>query len=90
MHMHRVLKNWEFHEDSVHSLWVSDGFNRLISGGRNGEIYMTDLVRGCYSKIDKVGEPVTSLAMNGNMEIIASTANSKIYEYVREQLLIIN
>jgi hypothetical protein len=80
--MHRVLKNWDFHQDSVHSLWVSDGFNRFLTGGRNGEIFMTDLVKGCYCKIDKINEPITSIAMNGNMEIIASTSNSKMYEYV--------
>ena len=77
-----VIKNWEFHEDSVHSLYVTEGFNRFLTGGKNGEIFMTDLSRGCYCKIDMVNEPITSLAMNSNMEIIASTADNKIYEYV--------
>jgi hypothetical protein len=82
MHTHKVLKNWEFHQDSVHSLFINPGFNKILSGSRNGEIYMTDLSRGCFCKIDKVNEPITSLAMNNNFDILACTSQSKIFEYV--------
>lgn len=83
MHTHKVLKNWEFHTDSIHSLFINQGFNKILTGSRNGEIYMTDLSRGCYVKLDKLNEPITCLAMNNNFDIIACTSQSKILEYVR-------
>jgi hypothetical protein len=87
MHMHRVVKNYDYHADSVNCLYVNEGFNRFLTGGKNGEIFMTDLARGCYCKIDEVDDPITSIVMNSKMEILASTSKNKIYEYVREYII---
>ncbi len=54
----------------------------MITGSRNGEIVLTDLPRSCYSKLDKIGEAITSIGMNSRLEILVSTANSRLYEYV--------
>jgi hypothetical protein len=82
MYTHKVLKNWEYYQDSVQSLFINNNFNRMLTGSKSGEIYLTDLPRSCYCKIEKVGQPITSLAMNSNSDILASTADSKLYEYV--------
>lgn len=78
---HKVLKNWEFHQDSIHSITTNDNFTRVLTGSRTGEIYLTDLSRGCYCLIDKTNEPITSLALNKNNEIYAATSQNKLIEY---------
>ncbi len=82
---HRVLKNWEFHNDSIFSLGVSEGFTKIVTGGKNGEIFVTDLTKGAYTKVDNVGEHVTSVALKttGDFTILASTSGNKIHEYVK-------
>ncbi len=79
---HKVLKNWDYHQDSVHSLYVNENFTKVLTGSRIGEVYLTDLSTGCFCKIDNVGEAVTSLAMNKELDILCTTSQSKIYEYV--------
>jgi hypothetical protein len=54
----------------------------MFTGSRNGEIFLTDIGRGCFSKIDKINENITSIICNDNMEILASTAQNRIFEYV--------
>jgi WD40 repeat protein len=81
---HRILKNWEFHNDSIFSLSVSDNFTKIVTGGKNGEIYLTDLAKGAYTKVDNVRDPVISLALKSynDFAIYASTSGNKLYEYV--------
>jgi WD40 repeat protein len=81
---HRVLKNWEFHNDSIFSLSVSDNFTKIVTGGRNGEIFLTDLAKGVYTKVDNVRDQITSVAIktSGEFAIYASSAGNKLYEYV--------
>lgn len=82
LYTHKVLKNWEFHTDSVHSLFVNDTFTKILTGSKNGEIFLTDLSRSVFCKIDTVNEPITSLAMSDNLEIYAATSQNKLFEYV--------
>ncbi len=78
------MKNWEFHNDSIYSLSVSDHFTKIVTGSRNGEIYLTDLTKGAYTKVDNVKDQITSIALKtGNDFVIyATTAGNKIHEYV--------
>lgn len=78
---HKILKNWEFHQDSVHSLFVNDNFTRILTGCKSGEIFLTDIARNCYCKIDRLNEPITSMVLTKNLEIMASTSRNKLYEY---------
>ena len=80
---HRVLKNWEFHEDSIYSLAVNDNFSRIVTGSRKGEIYITDLPKGAFTKVDNIKEQITSIALkcDGDLMIYASSTANKIYEY---------
>lgn len=84
---HRILRNWEFHQDSVHSIFVNDTFSRILTGSKNGEIFMTDLARSLFTKIDHVEEPITSLAMTKNLKIYAATSKNSLYEYVSYRLI---
>ena len=66
----------------IHSLYVNDNFSKFITGSKNGEIYLTDIYKSCYCKVDKIeNEPITSLTMTDNLDIIATTSKNKIYEY---------
>ena len=78
------MKNWDFHQDSIYALDVSDNFKKILTGSRNGEIYITDLSRGAYTKIDNLKEPITSVALSSDndLSIFASTSKGNIYEYV--------
>ena len=89
MRNHKVLKNLEFHTDSIQALFINDNFNKILSGSRNGEIFLTTLPLGCYYQIDNIDQHVTSLCMNefeNNFSILSSTANSKILEYVSNNI----
>lgn len=87
MHTHKVLKNWDFYQDSVQSVCINDTFTKMLTGSRNGDLYLTDIPRSCFCKIDNLREPVISLAMsnskdrNKEINIFASTAGNKLYEY---------
>ncbi len=87
LYTHRVLKNWDYHQDSVYSLSISDNFTKFISGSKNGEIYFTDIMKSVYCKIAKQNEPITSLALSNNLDILATTSNSKIYEFVNNIII---
>jgi hypothetical protein len=83
LHTHRVLKTWDYHKDSIHALAVADNFKRVITGSKDGEIFMIDLTRGPYTKIDTLPEGVISLAIDDGLNFYASTARG-LYEYVRK------
>jgi len=83
------LKNWEFHSDTVSSIFINETNNQMLTASRNGEIILTDINRGCFMKIDNVKESVTSIGMNSNLDIIVTTSGSKLYEYVSKSLKLI-
>jgi len=82
--MHRVLKNWDFHTDAIHSLFINEYFTKLITGSKNGEIYLTDLSKNSYCSIDFIkNENIISIAMNQKNEIFVGTDKSKLLQYVK-------
>jgi len=86
--MHRILKNWDFHTDSIHSLFVNEYFNKVITGSKNGEIFLTDLSKNCYCLIDYVkNENIISVAMNENNQILVGSDKSKLLQYVKFKFL---
>ncbi len=84
--MHLVIKSWDFHKDSINCLFINENFSKILTGSKNGELYMTDLTRNTYSLIDKLdNQSIISIAMNQNFEIFASTDKSRVYNYVRNK-----
>src|SRR4051812_137081 len=81
MHTHKVLKNWDFHQDSIHCLHVNDSFSKVLTGSRSGEIFLTDLSKNFFCRIDKLNEPITALSMSSSLDIYAATSNNKLMEY---------
>ncbi len=87
--MHRVLKNWDFHTDSIHSLFVNNYFTKLITGSKNGELYLTDISKNSYCLIDSVkNENIISIAMNNKNELFVGTDKSKLLQYVNQNFSI--
>jgi hypothetical protein len=82
LHTHRALKTWDFHKDSIHGLAVTKNFKRVLTGGKDGDLFMIDLARGPYTKIDTLPEGVISLAIDEEMNFYAGTARG-LYEYVK-------
>jgi hypothetical protein len=80
MRTHKILKHWEFHTDSIHSLYVNEGFNKILSGSRNGEVYLTDLTMGCYCNLTKKQGIITSLFMSSSTNILLSTSQGELHE----------
>jgi WD40 repeat protein len=84
MGMHKVIKSWDIHTDSINSLFINENFSKILTGSKNGELYLTDLSRNTYSLIDKLeNESIISIAMNQNFEIFTATDKSRMYYYVR-------
>lgn len=83
--MHRVLKSWDFHTDAIHSLYVNDYFTKLITGSKNGELFLTDISRNCYCAIDQIkNENIISIAMNDKNQVLIGTDKSKLVQYVKQ------
>lgn len=85
LHTHKVLKNYEFHKDeSVTSLCCNKEFTRMVTGSRKGEIYLTDVLKSIYCKVDNLKEEsILSLAINNDAQFIyATTSKNKLIEYV--------
>jgi len=86
--MHKILKNWDFHTDAIHSLYVNDYFTKLITGSRNGELYLTDITKNCYCAIDQLkNESILSITMNENSQVLVGTDKSKLVQYVKNNLI---
>ena len=82
--MHRVLKNWDFHTDAIHSLYVNEYFTKLITGSKNGELYLTDISKNCYCPIDQLkNESIISIAMNDKNQVLVGTDKNKLVQYVK-------
>jgi hypothetical protein len=80
MRTHKILKHWEFHTDSIHSLYVNEGFNKILSGSKNGEVYMTDMTIGCFCKLTKKQGIITSLFMDSSTNILVSTSQGELHQ----------
>lgn len=81
--MHRVLKSWDFHTDAIHSLFVNEYFTKILTGGKNGEIFLTDTVKNSYCQLDCIkDEGIISLAMNDRHQIFVGTDKNKLINYV--------
>ena len=80
--MHKVLKSFDFHTDSVTAMTTNNSMTKLITGSRNGEIYVTDLQRISFTKLDTVLDPITSICVNSNYDLLCATSTCKLYEYV--------
>jgi len=86
--MHKILKNWDFHTDAIHSLYVNDYFTKLITGSRNGELYLTDITKNCYCAIDQLkNESILSITMNEKSQVLVGTDKSKLVQYVKNNLI---
>lgn len=82
--MHRIIKNWDFHTDAIHSLFVNEYFTKLITGSKNGELYLTDISKNCFCSIDQINnESIISIAMNEKNQILVGTDKSKLMQYVK-------
>ena len=79
---HRVLKNFEFSNESIHSMTIDNSFNKILTGSKKGELSFIDLPSGNYFKIDSLGEDITSIGLNSKFDLLVSTSQSKLYEYV--------
>lgn len=62
---------------------IDNNFNKIFTGSKNGDLSFIDLPSGSYFKIDNLKDNITSIGLNNNFDIIASTSNSKLYEYVK-------
>jgi len=83
--MHRVLKNWDFHTDAIHSLYVNEYFTKLITGSKHGELFLTDISKNCFCAIDKIkNENIISIAMNDKNQVLVGTDKSKLVQYVKK------
>lgn len=83
MRNQRVLHSYEMHTSSILSMKTSESFSKIITGSSNGEIFMTDLNKSKYCKIDIVEgyenkpESIISLEISkDNTQIYCSTINS--------------
>lgn len=84
--MHRVIKNWDFHTESIHSFFVNESFTKILSGGANGDLFLTDIVKNFYCPIDNIkDEHILSIAMTEKNQIFVSTDKNKLLEYVRKK-----
>jgi WD40 repeat protein len=89
--MHKVIKSWDFHKDSINCLFINENFSKILTGSINGELYLTDLSRNAYSLIDNLeNQSIISVSMNQNFEIFASTDKNRVYNYVRKNKIKIN
>jgi hypothetical protein len=61
---------------------IDNSFNKIFTGSKNGELAFIDLPSGNYFKIDNLGEDITSIALNNKFDLLVSTSQSKLYEYV--------
>ena len=78
------MHNYEFHTDSIVAMKTNETLTKVLTGSSNGEIYMTDLNKSKYCRIDKIeGESILSLAISSdNTQLFCSTKND-FREYVR-------
>lgn len=63
---------------------TNEPMTKVLTGSKNGEIYLTDLNRSIFCRIDKLEnkESIVSLAISSNnTQIFCSTANC-LREYV--------
>lgn len=84
--MHKVLKSWDYHKDSISCLDVSKDFTRFCSGSLNGELFLNDIKNNVYCNVDNLTSPINSVSLLNNSHIF-TTSNSSIYEYVKILLL---
>lgn len=77
----KILKCWDHYAGSITDIVDFNGFNDYVSSDNTGNIYLTNIVSGSFTKIDSLDVSITSIAMNNKMNIICSTIDNSLYEF---------
>lgn len=78
----KFIYNLEYHNSSIHSLFINNDFDKMITGSIDGKIYINDFQIGNYALFDEIDDCILDIQMNeSENQIITSSRNGKLYIY---------
>lgn len=79
---HKILKSWDFYENSIVDIKAVNGFSEFLSADLSGNLFYTDIMSHSYTVIDSINEPITSIEMTDKLGILCATSKNTLYDYV--------